>query len=322
MNVNVIGQGPLVMGTAQLGLDYGFANESGMPSLEAATTLLREAATAGVSHLDTARVYGVSEQRIGELLGTGDTPRFGVVTKIRPLELPDDCSSALARESVDDSVRRSLAALRRESVDALLLHWAHERFAGGGAVGRRLQELRDAGVCRLAGASIGVPADLISVLDEPWLGYVQLPFNLLDRRWLTEEVQQALTNRPEVIVTVRSVYLQGLLVADRPWPTATGLGAAEATALRRLLAELATDCGLDGVGELAIAYAVSQPWVTSAVVGADSPQQVRETARRVTRRLTPDQMATIRGALPPVPESLLTPGAWIDPNRQGRREAP
>lgn len=315
--MNLIGQGPLVLGTAQLGLDYGVANTGGMPTDAAAAEILATAAQLGVTHVDTARTYGISEQRIGNLW----RPPAGVITKVRPLDLPEDCSADEAIACVDDSVRRSLAALRRDSIDALLLHWCHERHAGGGAVARRLAELVAEGVCRVAGVSLSDPAELVQVLDEDWCGYVQLPFNLLDRRWLAEDVQQALADRPEVIITVRSVYLQGLLATDHPWPQATGLSPAQGVRLRGLLAELAADCGLGSPAELAVAYVLSQPWVTSAVVGAESADQLRQTARHAARRLTADQLASIRAALPPVPTSLLTPGAWTDPSRQGRRES-
>lgn|GEM_PF-4574072 len=54
--MNPIRQGPLVLGTVQLGLDYGFANDRGLPSLTSAAELLRTASALGITHLDTARM--------------------------------------------------------------------------------------------------------------------------------------------------------------------------------------------------------------------------------------------------------------------------
>ena len=58
----------LVLGSVQLGLDYGAANRTGKPSHEAALRLVRRAAESGVKTFDTARAYGDSEERLGEAL--------------------------------------------------------------------------------------------------------------------------------------------------------------------------------------------------------------------------------------------------------------
>jgi aryl-alcohol dehydrogenase-like predicted oxidoreductase len=40
---------------------------------------------------------------------------------------------------------------------------------------------------------------------------LQIPFNLLDQRWRSKEIRQALAARPDVVVSARSVFLQGVL---------------------------------------------------------------------------------------------------------------
>ena len=57
-----------VLGTAQLGLAYGRTNAVGNLSDEAALDLLEAAYASGVREIDTARAYGLSEQRIGEFV--------------------------------------------------------------------------------------------------------------------------------------------------------------------------------------------------------------------------------------------------------------
>src|SRR5690349_9168025 len=97
-------QSALILGTVQLGHAYGIANTTGRPDDAAAARLLAAAAEVGVSHLDTARAYGDSEERIGRL--AADLP-LRVVTKVAPLG-PHGTPDA-----VRASVRASLDALRR-----------------------------------------------------------------------------------------------------------------------------------------------------------------------------------------------------------------
>ena len=71
-------------------------------------------------------------------------------------------------------------------------------------------------------------AELFDGLTDPLVHHVQLPFNLLDHRWSEFGVIAALRARPEVIVHVRSILLQGLLSgrAEARWPRLPDVGPA------------------------------------------------------------------------------------------------
>ena len=264
---NALGQGPFVLGTVQLGLAYGAANQTGMPDEAAAGEVLAEAAAAGVTHVDTARAYGESERRIGQALTRGLSEHLRVVTKVRPLDdVPPDAPSGWGHEAVLASARHSLRLLDADSVDAVLLHRAADWTRPGVRDG--LVQLRGEGQARLSGASVASPGELLALLDDLELGYVQLPFNLLDRRWLTEEVTARLEVRPDVIVTVRSAYLQGLLVnPGARWPVNAGLDQADVTAR---VAGLVEELGRESAADLCLAWVLGHAWVTSVVVGAET----------------------------------------------------
>ena len=112
---NPLGQGPFVLGTVQLGLAYGVANQTGMPDESTAREVLAAAAAAGVSHVDTARAYGDSERRIGRALDRGLSEHLRVVTKVRPLDdVPADGPAGWGREAVLASGQTSLRLLGAE----------------------------------------------------------------------------------------------------------------------------------------------------------------------------------------------------------------
>ena len=307
-DANALGQGPLVLGTVQLGVPYGAANEAGMPSAETARAVLDTARRQGLTHLDTARAYGDSEKRVGAALARGLGEHVGVVTKVAPLDdVALDAPAAHGRDAVTASLQTSLRALQSSSVAALLLHRAADWSRPG--VRDALVEARAAGTARMVGASLSTPAELVELLTDPELGYVQLPFNLLDRRWLADDVQAALADRRDVVVTARSAYLQGLLVADTArWPANAGLDPAS---VRSALDTLVTDLGRVSRADLCLAYVLGQPWVTSAVVGAETPEQVADSAALARRTpLSAAEIAHVHDVLPAGGNDLVDPSRW------------
>lgn len=308
---NPLGQAPLVLGTVQLGVPYGAANSTGLPSDAAAAAILHEARSQGLSHLDTARAYGLSESRIGAAADRGLSEHLRVVTKLRPLDdVPSDAAPAWARAAVEASFAASRQALGRAPVDGVLVHRAADWHKAGGAVRDALVSLRDEGGCRVVGASLSTPAELLTVLADPECGYVQLPFNVADRRWLADDVQRALAARPDVVVTCRSVYLQGLLLAGAQarWPAAAGVDVAAYVAL---LDELVDELGRSSRADLCLAYVLGHDWVTSVVVGAETPQQLAESATLARNpRLSPTEVARVLERLPTTSEVLVDPSRW------------
>ena len=308
---NALAQGPFVLGTVQLGLPYGAANVEGLPDEATAGLVLSAAAAAGVTHLDTARAYGESERRVGRALARGLSEHLRVVTKVRPLDdVAPDAAPGWGREAVLASAQTSLRLLGTDSVDALLLHRAADWDRPG--VRDALVHLREEGHTRLVGASLSTPAELLALLEDAEVGYVQLPFNLLDRRWLGDDVRAAIAGRPDVVVTARSAYLQGLLVSpDAQWPANAGLDPAEVT---RLLAGLVGELGRESAADLCLAWVLGHAWVTSVVVGAETPDQVRDTARLAGRDpLTPEEINHVAEVLPPGGEELVDPSRWRKP---------
>jgi aryl-alcohol dehydrogenase-like predicted oxidoreductase len=58
----------IILGTAQLGMDYGIANRVGQPDQRTATAIIESAWRHGIRHFDTAQAYGASERVLGQAL--------------------------------------------------------------------------------------------------------------------------------------------------------------------------------------------------------------------------------------------------------------
>lgn len=299
----------LVLGSVQLGLAYGAANRTGMPSHGAALKLVHRAADAGVTKFDTARAYGESESRLGEALETREGVR--TVTKLSPLtELGSDATREEVREAVDRSIWASLLALRRAKLDCLLLHRAAHMSAFNGWVWERLIEHLEQGTMLGLGVSVQTPDEILPVLDCPDVSHIQMPFNLLDWRWRESGAIARIRQRTHLTVHVRSVFLQGILAANDAtvWPRVEGVNAPD---LIDFLSELARRFDRISTADLCLAYARGQDWIDGVVVGMETEEQLETNLRLSSRHpLSLVDCAEIEGCVPHVPAQLLNPAEW------------
>ena len=210
---------PLVLGTAQFGLDYGIANRSGRVSDIEARRIFDCARNFGIKAIDTAISYGEAEARLGEL-GVAD---FEVVTKVPALPSAPGNVTIWLREQVEASLRR----LRVDRLHGLLLH--HARDLSGPHAGElwdAMARMVVAGHVERIGVSIYAPSDLEPVLPSGRLRLVQAPMNVFDRRIINAGLLTRLV-RDDIEVHLRSAFLQGLLLMGeeaipsyfRPWLT-------------------------------------------------------------------------------------------------------
>jgi aryl-alcohol dehydrogenase-like predicted oxidoreductase len=302
----------LVLGSVQLGLAYGAANRTTKPSRKNALRLVRRAADAGITKFDTARAYGDSEERIGEALAARNAVR--TITKLSPLsELAPDVSRGEVLAAVDASIADSLAALRRDRIDCLLLHRAAHMTAYDGAIWERLIERLEDGTVLSLGVSVQSPDEALAALACADVRHIQLPFNLLDWRWREAGLIDDIAERPHVTIHARSVFLQGILEANDAsvWPAITGV---DSPGLMDRLADLAREFERESVADLCVAYARGQSWINGLVIGMETEDQLNDNLRLFVRPpLAPQDCAQIERRIPHVPAALLDPAQWPKP---------
>jgi spore coat polysaccharide biosynthesis protein SpsF len=299
----------LAFGSAQLGLPYGIANTQGMPPEADAIALVRDALNAGIDTFDTARAYGDAERRIG-LACPADT-RATIVTKLDPLaQITPDMPVGTAVAAARASLAASRTALKRRRIDVLLLHRAQHRKAWGGAIWDALRAERDAGGIGRLGVSAQSPEEARAAIGDPDVAHLQLPFNLLDRRWSDGGIVEMLRARPDLAVHVRSVFLQGLLAgAPAPrWPQIAGL---DPSALLATLNQLAGEMRRESLADLALAFVRAQDWIDGIVIGIETREQLMTNVALFTRPpLSESEILRLRSAIPPVDAQLLDPARW------------
>ena len=198
------------LGTAQFGVDYGISNKDGKPSMTEAVAILNAAGKLGVRVIDTACLYGDSEEVLGQVLPP-DT-RLDIVTKT-PQFAKQSLGEADAQH-LEDTFSTSLLRLRRPSVYGLLIHRVDDLFVpGGDLLVDRLLRLKQNGLVSKIGVSVYSGWQIDAVLSRFSIDLIQLPINVLDQRLLQSGHLQKLKNAG-VEIHARSAFLQGLLLMD------------------------------------------------------------------------------------------------------------
>ncbi len=302
----------LVLGTAQLGIDYGIANTIGKPNIELSQKLIKTAIANGVEFLDTAHAYGNSEEVIGKSLLGGWQGRAKIITKLSPLaSCPQRATLETVKAFVDASIFKSCSRLRIQSLDVLMLHRASHLYEWNGAAWNRLLEFKQIGMLKELGVSVQSPEELKWALAEKEISFIQMPLNILDWRWedCISEIRIAKASRG-LTIHVRSALLQGLLVSNDTalWRKAN---VKQAEVVIKWLQDQVETCGrLDAV-DLCISYLRAQDWVDGIVVGLESLSQLFENIKIFCLSpMNEENLAKIQASRPKLDEATLNPAYW------------
>jgi aryl-alcohol dehydrogenase-like predicted oxidoreductase len=196
----------LALGTVHFGMQYGVSNIGGQVDLKNAGMILKYARDTGINTLDTAIVYGESEQNLGAL-GVED---WNVISKLPKLS----CSQENVTDIVNDFVIGSLERLRIPKLHGLLLHNSNDLLGPHSkSLYQAIADLKRRGLIEKFGISVYDPQDLDRILSIYPLDIVQAPFNVLDRRLATSGWLARLHDM-NIEIHIRSVFLQGLLLME------------------------------------------------------------------------------------------------------------
>jgi len=259
----------MTIGTVQLGMNYGIANDGGKPDEEKSFAMLRAAFENGLTSLDTARAYGTSEEVIGRFLKTWEGEVPFITTKIPNYQGED----AGLEDYVVESVELSLQRLGVEKVDAVMLHSVTDMYKYGERVAKATEKLLEKGYTDKVGVSIYTAEDIDEMLKYPQYSVTQVPMSIFDQRLIASGSIDKLKEN-NYTVFVRSVFLQGLFFLD-PDRIEDPILKEHAAPKIRLLREIAAKENMT-IAQLAIAFMRDTAGVTSLVLGADTPEQVKE----------------------------------------------
>lgn len=196
----------LALGTVQFGIDYGISNKSGKVSLDSVGEILDYAKTKGIDTLDTASLYGTSE----EVLGKFDLEDFNVITKTIKIDKTLDRHENF--EKFKEAFFASQKKLGYVQLHGLMFHEANDLLSDSGlALWDLIDDFKQKEYVRKIGVSVYTPVQLEEIMKLVDIDIVQFPLNILDQRflYLLPELK-----KKNIEIHTRSTFLQGLLLMN------------------------------------------------------------------------------------------------------------
>ena len=267
---------------------------------------------AGVNWIDTADIYG--QGRAERIVGQAVRERRDEVVVATkggvawesgpPLRIWREASADYLRAACD----RSLEALGLDHIDLYQVHWPVAGVAADETIGA-LEELRRAGKVRAIGVSNYALADLEATGAAAPIDSFQPGYHLMRRDieaaelpWCREHGVGVIAYGPLAHGLLTGKMSAGTTFAAGDWRADSELFADEAFPERVAavgeLEEVAREAGREGgVAELAVAWVLRRPEVTSAIVGARTAEQAARNAALAGPPLTADEEAAIEAVL-------------------------
>jgi aryl-alcohol dehydrogenase-like predicted oxidoreductase len=302
---------------------------------EAATACVNAALDEGITTFDTADVYAGTraEEVLGRALEGQRREGLEIFTKVFWPTGPGRNDSGLSRKHIFESIHGSLRRLRTDYVDLYQAHrYDHETPLEETL--RAFDDLVRQGKVLYIGVSEWRADEIeraLKIADEMGLDRIvsnQPQYSMLWR--IIESEVVPLSEREGVGQIVWSPIAQGVLTGKYvPGQTVpAGSRATDdnggANFIKRFMTDdvlsrvqdlkpIAEDAGLS-MAQLAVAWVLQNPNVSSAIIGASRPEQVRDNVRASGVRLDPELMKRIDDALEPVIER--DPAKTVSPQRR------
>jgi aryl-alcohol dehydrogenase-like predicted oxidoreductase len=279
---------------------------------------LRQALDLGINFFDTANVYssGASEEVVGRFLKANIAREDVIIaTKIHGVMRDTPNGHGLSRKELFFELDQSLRRLQTDYIDLYQIH----RWDSETPIEETLQALDDlvkAGKIRYIGASSMYAWQFIKALYladlHGWSRFVSMQnhYNLIYRE--EEREMLGLCASEKIGVIPWSPLARGRLT--RPWQSeqtkrfetdlfAKSMYSRTEEADRQVvdrLGQLAEQRGIPRA-QLALAWLLSKPVITSPIVGATKPHHLQDAVAALSVRLTPEEVASLEESYVPHP---------------------
>lgn len=282
-----------ILGTVQMGLNYGINNTSGKVSLQDSHEILEYAFHHGIRILDSAEAYGNAHDVIGAFHKAQPNKSFEVITK-----LPHHFDA-----EIKDRVTTYLNQLHVEQLHALLFH-SFDSYKKNIKNFDALLELKAQKKIKHIGVSVYTNEEIEEVILDDNVEIIQLPFNLLDNNALRAQALKKAKSKGKIIHT-RSAFLQGLFFKPMDSENQT------VKQLNRELNQLSAIKSRSKVtmSRLALNYCLHQDTIDNVLIGVDSKKQLIENIEALNCGVDPKIFEEIN-SIKTQHIDLLNPSLW------------
>jgi 1-deoxyxylulose-5-phosphate synthase len=290
-------------------------------SEEESDRILTEALEAGINFIDTADIYsrwvpgnpgGVAESILGNWLRASPERRRQIVlaTKVRGAMGDGPNDEGLSRVHIQDAVQGSLRRLGVEAIDLYQLHWPDDRTPIDETL-RALDDLVKRGLVRRIGASNFAAWKVLQALwtsDRLGLaGFVSIQphYNLVHRSEFERELEPACDACGLGVLPYSPLaggFLTGKYLREQPPPA--GSRAEKSGQMQKLIKDPRSWAVVDeaeqiaarhgaSLSQVALAWLLARPAVTSPIIGPRSLEQLHDNLGALGLQLSEEEQTEL-----------------------------
>lgn len=246
----------LCIGTVQFGLNYGIANKKGQVKKREIKRILDYAQINSIKSIDTAKVYGKSEEAIGFFLKRS-TGEWNITTKI------DNLNVSLSRQ-IENS--RKKLNIKPNTILAHSVNLFMDPIFQS-----EIQIIKNNYSLNSIGVSVYNEKDINIVLKANTRpDVIQLPLNILDSSLYRNGVIKKLANE-NIKIQARSVFLQGLFYLS---DSILKKSFKDVIPYLEKLKSIASNSGFT-LAELSLLWLVSLKEVNEIIIGVDNVSHLK-----------------------------------------------
>jgi len=281
----------IILGTAQMGMDYGINNNNGKINLLETFEILNEANKQNICLLDTAPVYGDIHQIIGEFHKKNKNKIFKIITKI-PIGINFENFEEVVKGYINDLAVNEIEVLLFHSIDTYLSS-RNDSFY--------LKNLKNLGLVKYFGVSVYNNNEVEEIINDSLIDIVQIPFNLLDNINFRGDILMKIKNSGKIAHT-RSVFLQGLFFKNN-----INIDV-ELERNVQIIKSIANNYNIS-IELLALQYCVFQKNIDKVIIGVDSKFHLKKNIDAAKNILNKKIFEEI-DCLKIINKDLLNPNLW------------
>ena len=297
----------IALGTAEIGFAYGIGKATLITETEA-IDFLKKTVDLGVTFFDTANYYGLAEERIGKS-GILKNPEIIVETKCAQfLEKGEYFSRLELEKKIREQVASSLDKLKIDCLPILMLHGPSKEQIEKGELIEIMAKLKKEGKFQFAGVSTRGEESPLAAIASDFFDVIMVAYSVLDQR-MSKKVLPA-AQKKNIGIVNRSVLLKGSLTSLREkLPPALDL-------LKKSIREaekIADELGID-LPALAVRFTLSEPAITTTLIGTDKIEHIKTAVEAVKAGLLPVEIIKKLRALAITDPKQVDPAQWPKSN--------
>lgn len=291
------------LGTVEIGLAYGLGNK-GLPSEQDAITLLKSVVEMGVTYIDTARGYGLAEERIGKS-EIRKNPSITIGTKFGQfLKQERDLHGNELEKRIREDIDMSRKNLQQETLQLVQFHNELEDYTDLSEIISIAEKLKDEEKVMHVGIAVRGEAVALAAIETGFFETIQLAYNIVDQRMSTNVLQKAAEKNIDIIN--RSVLLKGALtparatLPDSLHQLKTNADKADA---------IAKQLGMD-LPTLALRFVLSESAVSTALIGTVKASRIESALQALKEGPLPAEIVEELTSLAITDPEQIDPAKW------------